>query len=275
MHLTQAERDAEAQFEIDNEEWNKMYWGENTTTPALTPLHPVVEALVDRHGGKGAEQRTDAWLLMRSKMLTASDVAAAIGSNPYQSINELFKRKTGQSKAFTGNRATEWGTRLEPEALEIYERTTGRLGTLEFGCIPHPAEGMEWLGGSPDGVTRCGRLIEIKCPMSREIRNECPGHYTAQIQVLMEILDLEVCDFVQYRPGSPPWTEMEFDICEVKRDRAWFAKNVGKMRNFWERMTKFNLSGGRDDGSVSVAIDTEAYVAPPQKKRQRTGCMIR
>jgi hypothetical protein len=35
----------------------------------------------------------------------------------------------------------------------------------EIGLCPHPVE--KWLGGSPDGVSESGKLVEIKCPPQR------------------------------------------------------------------------------------------------------------
>ena len=94
-------------------------------------------------------------------MLTASDVAAALGLNPYQTRKSLLDKKTGRggSRKFTGNAATRWGVLYEPEARKLYERKTGHF-VYEFGVIQHQEH--TWLGGSPDGVTETGRLLEIK-----------------------------------------------------------------------------------------------------------------
>lgn len=40
----------------------------------------------------------------------------------------------------------------------------------EIGLHPHPV--YNWLGGSPDGITESGKLLEIKCPMMRAIKDE-------------------------------------------------------------------------------------------------------
>lgn len=95
----------------------------------------------------------------------------------------------------------------------------------EIGLHPHPV--YNWLGGSPDGITESGKLLEIKCPMMREIKDEVPVHYMPQLQLLMEILDLESCDFIQYKPEEITWPKpVEFVVTHVKRDREWFAEKL-------------------------------------------------
>ena len=39
------------------------------------------------------EQRTEEWYNIRHNMITASDVATALGVNKYQSVNSLIKKK--------------------------------------------------------------------------------------------------------------------------------------------------------------------------------------
>ena len=107
------------------------------------------------------EQGTSSWLAQRDTMLTASDVAAAIGTNPYQTPNSLFDKKThrGTKRRHVSTAATRWGHTYEDEARKLYERKTGEF-VYEFGVIPHPVH--TWIGGSPDGITATGRLLEIK-----------------------------------------------------------------------------------------------------------------
>ncbi len=53
----------------------------------------------------------------------------------------------------------------------------------------------------------------------------------------MEILDLESCDFIQYKPDELTWPEpAEFQVTHVKRDRQWFAEKLPIMDAFWKRV---------------------------------------
>lgn len=166
-------------------------------------------------------------------MLTASDAATAIGCNPYEPPENLILKKCGHIK-FNGNAATEHGNKYEDEARDIYCEKYGEVAH-EIGLYPHPEH--SWLGGSPDGITESGKLLEIKCPLARQIKDEVPVHYLPQLQLLMEILDLEECDFIQYKPLEITWpNEPEFMVTHVKRDREWFATYMPVMRKLWERV---------------------------------------
>lgn len=188
-------------------------------------------------------------------MLTASDAATAIGCNPYETPEGLFVKKVGGRK-FGGNAATERGTLLEPIARDLYD---ARYNTKshEIGLVQHSKH--PWLGGSPDGITECGKLIEIKCPLTRKIEDKVPKHYVAQIQLLMEILDLDECDFIQYRPAEGEAPE-EFMVTNVKRDREWFEMYLPVMKTFWDRVLE-----GRRSGFTCEVLDEEPSVIENEK----------
>ena len=198
-------------------------------------MHPNVKRLLELEFD---EQRSAAWLKLRGNMLTASDAAAAIGANKYQTPDDLIRKKCGLAEPFTGNEATEWGTRLEPIACEMFEQKYG-LKVYELGLIPHPD--YPWLGGSPDGLTENNCLLEIKCPLRRKIvPGEVPLCYEAQIQICMEIMDVESCYFCQYAPHELTWPAPEvFDVTIVPRDREWFKKYLPLMDAFWKRVLYF------------------------------------
>jgi hypothetical protein len=72
----------------------------------------------------------------------------------------------GLGNVLLGNEATRHGEKYEDEARILYEQRHGEV-VHELGLCPHPEH--TWLGGSPDGVTESGKLVEIKCPMHRKI----------------------------------------------------------------------------------------------------------
>lgn len=122
-----------------------------------TKMHPAVVALLNRDN---EAQRTDEWLRKRKAMLTASDVATALGLNPYKSRQTLLKEKCCREERKNQDTvATNHGNQYEDEAIEIYEKEFGKEA-LRFGLfvsLEYP-----WLGGSPDGVTTDGILLEVK-----------------------------------------------------------------------------------------------------------------
>lgn len=191
-------------------------------------MHPRVQELLSREYD---EQRSDGWFNLRKNLLTASDVASAIDANFFKKPFELLKEKVGQ-KTFMGNANTERGTRLEPLVRDFYDSLMGSK-THEIGLVVHDEH--QWLGGSVDGITEDGLMIEIKCP--NKLCTSIPSYYIPQVQVLMEITQLEECDFVQYSDGV-------LRVLRVPRDREWFRENLPKMKEFWDsvqRARKFGL----------------------------------
>jgi len=195
-------------------------------------MHPNVKALLEI---EFAAQKSEEWLALRGNMLTASDAATALGVNKYETVDELLLKKCGMGKKFEGNSATKHGELYENEARILYEQRHGEV-CHDLGLCPHPK--YDWLGGSPDGVTESGKLVEIKCPPMRQIvPGEVPRHYLPQLQLCMQILDLEEADFIEYKPAATNWPKPEeFQVINVKRDPEWWKTNLPIMRAFWDKV---------------------------------------
>ena len=181
------------------------------------------------------EQRTPEWFAVRRGLLTASDAAMALGIKPYATYRgcartEAMRRKLDNT--FVSNAAVAHGQKYEDEARDMAMAAMGDAA-YDVGLVRHPT--LEWLAASPDGVTLSGRLIEIKCPMRRQIvPGHVPEHYFPQVQVQMEVCDVDSTLFVQYRPA---FMGHVLDICIVERDRAWFAAHRPALEAFWVEYT--------------------------------------
>jgi putative phage-type endonuclease len=139
------------------------------------------------------EQRTSKWYEVRKNMLTASDWGAALGKNKYSSKKKTFNDKVYGSNFF-GNKYTQWGVKYEQIASMFYSiKTTKTL--IDFGLIKHKK--YDFLGASPDNISECGIMLEIKCPFSREINGSVPLHYWIQMQAQLEVCELERCDYLE------------------------------------------------------------------------------
>tara|TARA_B100001758_G_C18375048_1_gene593743 strand:- start:321 stop:1298 length:978 start_codon:yes stop_codon:yes gene_type:complete len=197
-------------------------------------IHPNVKELfkIPKH-----EQRSKEWFAERHQRLTASDVATAIGMNPYSSRADLVYKKCGGKDVFKGNAATKHGEKWEDTAIRIYcERYNDK--SFEFGLLPHPT--IPFLGGSPDGITAKGTVLEVKCPLMRTIiPGVVPAYYLPQVQIVMECTNLEVAHFIQYKP--PP--NEVFDVTIVPRDRNWFARYFPVMDFFWREVIHYREIG--------------------------------
>lgn len=144
------------------------------------------------------EQRTPIWYKIRKNLITATNVAGIIGSSKYDKRSDLLKKKLGMGKAFVSNFATEHGKCYEDVAIQMYERRKN-VKIHEFGLLKH--EKINFLGASPDGITDDGIMVEIKCPVSREINGNVydlkTTCYFIQMQTQLEVCDLNICDFLE------------------------------------------------------------------------------
>jgi putative phage-type endonuclease len=187
------------------------------------------------------EQRSPEWFAQRNNAVTASDIPTVLGENSYKTPWALLLDKCNSNpKPFIGNEATRWGTYYEDIAIEKYSELRNKK-VLSFGLIIHPDH--SWLGGSPDGITTDGILLEVKCPLRRKIvHGEVPHHYLAQVLLNLEICDLELAHFIEFVPGNSD-DSYEINIVEVKRDREWFKEKMPIMKEFWDSVVYYRTHG--------------------------------
>lgn len=158
------------------------------------------------------EQRSPEWFQMRTGKITASDGGTVLGLNKYEPQYKFILKKTIGS-TFKSNKFCYHGKKFEEPATMIYAYRMN-VTVEEFGLMGHPT--INFLGASPDGICNrfkynginqskfVGRMLEIKCPLSRQIKMEgpikdhiCPIYYWIQVQLQLECCDLEECDFWQ------------------------------------------------------------------------------
>lgn len=217
--------------------------------------HPKTRALLAR---EQFVQRSPEWFAVRRDLLTASDAASALDIKPYPTYtgsprDALVLSKTGKEKPFA-NAFVAHGQRYEDEARALAMAALGET-VYDVGLVRHAD--LAWLAASPDGVTSAGKLVEIKCPLKRNIEpGHVPHHYWPQVQVQMECCDVDSTLFVQYKPaGLQRDGRAVLDVVCVERDRQWFEANRGALHSCWEEfMSRRKLQppgDGRDDDDCS------------------------
>jgi hypothetical protein len=153
------------------------------------------------------EQRTDEWYKQAKTILTASEIWTLTKSPRERGLLVMSKATDEQTKR--GGRqlcvptefmtAFDWGIRFEPVVKALYEFKYA-LTVKDVGRIVHRTDSR--VAASPDGVVmgsplKTQRLLEIKCPVSREIGLEIPPEYYAQMQTQMEVTGAPICDYVE------------------------------------------------------------------------------
>ena len=98
----------------------------------------------------------------------------------------------------------------------------------EAGRIIHPTD--THLAASPDGIimdatdsARVGRLLEIKCPITRAIGGTIPYDYWCQMQIQMEVTGVGECEYVEVKIQSLQGTQT--DLSGVADGYVWLLQD--------------------------------------------------
>lgn len=217
------------------------------------------------------KQKTAEWYSIRQQLITASKTASLLHLNSYHSYNDLLNEvpETLEEKTSRGSDLevitpenikyyevlpTTWGTILEPIALKnLEENTKSEIG--ELGLKIH--DDYSFLGASPDGIQFIDgkpRLIEVKCPMRRQITYRVPLEYWVQMQINMQVWpEIEECLYVEYkfelttekpklgtskfygqlRPDQEVyWILHKTWTTIIKKDSNWFYKVLPQITHF-------------------------------------------
>lgn len=142
-------------------------------------------------------QGSEQWLRDRKFTIGGSEMSTITGDNPYKNIKSLISEHIGL-RIFRGNINTVWGSILEDLVILILERVW-RVKIYETGSLTGIVPGQKY---SPDGlfyhlVRDLLVLLEIKCPIRRNVDGKVPKHYMPQILTGLESIAItDVAVFV-------------------------------------------------------------------------------
>ena len=168
---------------------------------------PSQEELDSLLNQKQIEQRTEEWYKQMVEIISASELGNLFAS-PRQRAKLVISKTVpyvprNQSLAVLSDYMSpfDWGIRFEPVVKLIYEYKYHTV-LKELGRLYHPYDSR--CTASPDGLVyscpkkeRTGRLIEIKCPVTREIDGTIPKDYYSQMQMQLHVTQLQKCDYVE------------------------------------------------------------------------------
>ena len=233
------------------EQWS----ADSITGPGETPLRTSLASLVGRdimlrRGLRVSmkvvallmhncpAQRSPGWYLQRLGFITASESAAVLGDNKYQTSDELLQFKI-KDLSIPDNHAMAHGRGYEDECLELFVEMT-KIPCFGLGLITDPASG---LGASVDAITYDGRIVEIKCPMNRWIRKGLiPKAYRPQMQQQAFVVEAQAgiknseVFFVEYKP--PCLGEPTLSVQLMKVDDAWYASHKPTLDTFLKKLRR-------------------------------------
>lgn len=187
------------------------------------------------------EQKTPDWYEARHCVISASDLAQALGEGKFGTQRDLIIKKVDPPEyGVLDNPFFNWGNMFEQVANDIYCKMKN-VKVYEFGLIKHPT--VSYFAASPDGVTENGVMLEIKCPLKRKIGGDVPKQYYYQIQGQLDVCDLEECDYF----------ECEFSLCKS----VWEFDASGKTKGVFAKIVDRDGSKRYEYGPLVLAGDPD------------------
>lgn len=222
----------------------------------------------------GPKQKTDLWIELRHGACTGSTIYTIMQGGT--EARKLMLEKLGvQKRVFSS--MTRWimdeGNRKEPLALRAYEKASGySCVPIDFGLQSHKK--YDFLKASPDGITRCGRLLEIKAPYSRVIiEGQCPFYYYTQIQALLEVFDLEKADYFEWKEERGMLEDEWFNLVEIARDRDFFSTRIlPAISQFTQNMRSIKAQASNDKEETMRLVkqlEFPCHLKEGEKKKKR------
>lgn len=139
----------------------------------------------------GIVQHSDEWHKHRITTVGGSTLSIIQGVNPYKSLTELVRQKTGFSKKTSDSSImTQWGNLFEDVIKRVVEldKSCTVLGENLYVKGDDP-----YISYSPDGLAIIDgevTLLEFKCPYSRIPTRNIPKYYIPQIKMGLDILKI-------------------------------------------------------------------------------------
>jgi hypothetical protein len=157
-----------------------------------------------------------------------------------------IKRRTTICNSPPRNSDQKRGIELESEALEAFARTTSKLvydlkkfasvhGKSRRAYAYHPDH--PFLISSPDGLTSCGCLVEIKCP--RSFYKSIPREHRLQMLFDMCVCGFDACFYVQYVKGEGCVVN-KVTINDEVYNKHLFTDSLNQMYEFFSNLSRGN-----------------------------------
>ena len=191
------------------------------TAPAssLSSLSVSPERLAALCARDQTEQRTPAWYAQMGNILSASELGSLFGSVRARAqlvlakVNFVPRPQQALAVFSSSMSAFDWGIRFEPVVKQVYEHLYGatiqELGRLIGTIDPRVSASPDGLITAATDPARVGRLIEIKCPVTRQPDGKVPKDYYAQMQMQLHVTGLHECDFVEVVFNAPYSSSIE------------------------------------------------------------------
>lgn len=204
------------------------------------------------------EMNRQTWLEVRKGGIGASDAAAAVGLNPYQSQLELWMVKTGRDVGLPKvdpkdeSSPMYWGSLLEPIVAAHYTKRTGNKVRRINAVLQHPDPDCSWALANLDYIVSGSSDVQIlECKTAGEFgarlwKDGVPEYVQLQVQHQLAVTNKMAADVCVLVCGQ------EIRIYRIERDEALINQLIELERKFWHYVETDTPPPA--DGSDSAAL---------------------
>lgn len=208
----------------------------------------------------------DRWLAARRERITASDVAAILGEDPYRNALSVYAEKVGAVDVEPTDPML-WGLALEDGIGRRYAEVTGRpvVALAPYEMAQHPD--IPWLSCTPDrwteGTPECqapeaGRgPLQIKAQgigRAQLWREQPPTTYLIQVQIEMACTGAAWASLAAFLGMGEPlaWTD-------IVRDDAFLGTAIPQLEAFLLRVQRRDPPDATDGSSATFRALRSLY----------------
>jgi len=208
-----------------------------STPRAIKPSSRPALRLVSTKG-----MNREQWLKVRKQGIGASDAAAAVGLNPYQSPLELWMIKTCRDGLLPAPDPDDihtplyWGNLLEPKVAEAYAKATGNKVRRVNAVLQHPDADKPWMLANLDySVVGNPEVQILECKTTglngaRLWADGVPEYIQCQVQHQLAVTGKQAADVAVLICGQ------ELQVHRIERDEAVIKQLIELERAFWHQV---------------------------------------
>ena len=198
------------------------------------------------------------WLKWRTMGIGGSDASVIAGVNPYRSVFQLWKEKTGQEEPEEkDSEYTHFGSLLEPVIKREFTRRTGLKVRNRYAILQ--SEEYPFMLADLDGIIyenhkMCIFEAKTASAYKKEIWEQgVPLEYLYQIQHYMAVTGAEKTYIAALVGGN------HFLYHEVCRDEAMIQDIIQLEKDFWENHVLTGKEPQADGSKATAEYLEEAY----------------
>ncbi len=167
------------------------------------------------------------WLEKRHESIGASETAAVLGLNRWQSKIDIYLQKTTKHTGTEDNLNMWLGREMEPLIKSLFEKETGKKVHNDYKIRIDPE--YPFLTTNLDGMV-VGEKVPVEYKTTSRWTGEIPDFYFCQLQHQMMITGAPYIYYAVLTLGD--WKQ--FVVEKYERDDAFIAKMRAELVDFWQ-----------------------------------------